>query len=73
MFKIIAAAQKIIKKLIVLNPIPINTIKPGKKFIAASVTNKSFDSLFRNERMTIIIMHEFKISHNGIIESSKFR
>jgi hypothetical protein len=73
MFKIITPIQKIIKNLILLKPIPIQTIKLGKKLIAASVINVFFDSLFIEDKTTITIMLEFKISHKGIMEISKFR
>jgi len=73
MFKIIAPIQKMNKKLIPLNPIPIKTIKLGKKLIAASVINVFFDSLFREDKTTIVIIQEFKISHKRIVGNSKFR
>jgi hypothetical protein len=73
MFKIIARIQKMIKNLIRLKPIPIQTIKFGKKLIAASVINVFFDSLFREDKTTMTIIQEFKISHKGIMENSKFR
>ena len=73
MFKIIAPSQKIIKNLILLNPIPIQTIKLGRKLIAASVIKVFFESLFRKDKTIIVIIQKFKISHKGIIENSKFR
>jgi len=72
MFNNIAPIQKIIKNLILLKPIPIQTIKLGIKLIAANVINVFFDSLFRADKTTIAIIQEFKISHKGIMENSKF-
>ncbi len=66
MFNNIAPIQKIIKNLIPLKPVPIQTIKLGIKLIAANVINVFFDSLFRADKTTIAIIQEFKISHKGI-------
>ena len=68
-----APIQKTIRYFIPLKPIPIKTIRVGRKFIDASISKVFFESLLSKDNTIIAMIHEFKNSHNGTIENSKLR